>query len=97
MRGTMYVYVVALQKRTCKARASCWSRTRVQGVQQRTGSPDDSLTTAPVVWFTERICETHDAHNTRERPEHEEREASKVYSAPTPATTSRKRGGWKAK
>lgn len=40
--------------RTCKACASCWSRTRVHGVQQRTGSPEDNRITAPVVWFTER-------------------------------------------
>lgn len=29
---------------------------RVHGVQQRTGCPDDSLTTPPVDWLTARIC-----------------------------------------
>lgn len=96
MRGTMYVNVVALQKRTCKARASCWSRTRVQGVQQRTGSPDDSLTTAPVVWFTERICETHDAHNTRESQNTGAR-GIKSLQRTNASDNKPKRGGWKAK
>lgn len=51
----------------CNACASCWSRTRVQGVQQRTGCPDDSRTTPPVAWLTARIlsltavCE-HEPH-----------------------------------